>query len=90
MSSTVEQLDKRNMKIAPPLPWNIRFDVPPNHEQKPWESVNNHTCRNPKRQRWLKLFEVLFYHTDKKRRAILLLTVIWPLVFKDNALISWG
>jgi len=91
-TSSVEQLRTKNRENLLRLSLGmIKFDVLQIMGTETVESVNNpYRVETPKGKDG-SLYEVLFYHTDKKKKSDLITdSELTPLVFKDNALVGWG
>ncbi|MCX8011830.1 MAG: DUF3192 domain-containing protein [Desulfobacterota bacterium] len=91
-SSSLEQLRTRNRENLLRLSLGMsKFDVLQIMGTETVESVNNpYRVETPKGKNG-ELYEVLFYHTDKKNKSDLISdSELTPIVFKDNSLIGWG
>jgi hypothetical protein len=90
--SSLEQLRTRNRENLLRLSLGMsKFDVLQIMGTETVESVNNpYRVETPKGKDG-ELYEVLFYHTDKKKKSDLISdSELTPIVFKDNVLIGWG
>ena len=91
-STTVEQLRTKNRENLLRLSLGMtKFDVLQIMGTETIESVNNPYRVETPQGKDGSLYEVLFYHTDKKKKGNLISdSELTPLVFRDNALIGWG